>query len=71
MIIGPCPYCDEMLFNPICDEPPAFERKACEACGNIYWLKHSRIDAYTMTDEDFRKEFDVDDETKTIKEKKK
>lgn len=50
---------------------PLFQKIKTECCGKTIWLKHSRVDPTAWTDEDFRKEYDVDDEMKkiTIKDK--
>jgi hypothetical protein len=72
MIIGKCPYCDEIMFNPIPknSQLPAFGQVNCEDCGETAWLKYSRLTPEAYSIAAFEKEFDIDRETKTITRKK-
>ena len=71
MIFGGCPYddCDEPMFNPICDNPPMFQKITCEKCGRVVWLYHSRIDPVVYTEKGFSEKYEVDEATKSIREK--
>ncbi|UOF76909.1 hypothetical protein [Bacteriophage sp.] len=67
MIYGDCPYCDAPMDNPIVDGPlPCFQKLESECCGNVVWLKHSRIDPEAFTEEGFAKEYVIDHKAKTI-----
>lgn len=71
MIIGECPYgdCEGSLFIPSPDgKLPIMEKHNCESCKRVIWIKHSRVDPQSWTDEDFYKVFSVDEETKIITE---
>jgi len=70
MNFGDCPYCDKFLgLLPCPDKTPAFAKIKCEHCGKEIWYRFSRVDPQAWRVEDFEKEFEVDDELKTIKEK--
>jgi len=73
VIIGKCPYddCDEQMWNCICDDPPKFQRLVCEKCGRVIWLYHSRIDPVAYTEKGFFEKYDLNEATKSIKEKAK
>lgn len=67
MIMGACPYCDQHMMNPIAGLPlPRFQKIKTECCGKTIWLLHSRVDPKAYTDEDFREEYEVNEETKSI-----
>ena len=69
MIIGDCPYpdCDEYMHNPIADgELPQFQKLLCGKCNRTIWLYHSRFGPMAYTEEDFNKEFEVDEVAKSI-----
>lgn len=69
MIFGECPYCEQPVVNHLArDRPlPCFEKVECESCKKWYWLKHSRVDPEAWTDEEFRKLYEINEETKAIK----
>ncbi len=67
MIIGDCPYCNEIVTNAMPDSSPAFCKPTCDSCGKNYWLLCSRIESQAYTIENFEKEYNVDEETKSIK----
>jgi hypothetical protein len=71
MIFGECPYddCNEPIVNPICDDAPKFQRLVCEKCGRVIWLYHSRLDPVAYTEKAFAEKYDLDEATKSIKEK--
>lgn len=43
MIIGECPYCDQVVTKSL-GEAGAFSKETCQHCMKTYWLKHSRVD---------------------------
>jgi len=71
MISGECPYedCDEPIFIPCADKCPAFQKIICEKCKRVFWEKHSRINPEGFTEEDFYKKYEVNEETREIKER--
>ena len=69
MIVGSCPYdCGGHLWLSIA-EAPAIQRHDCDECGRTIWTYHSRLNPWSMTDEDFRAEYDVDDESKSVRKR--
>jgi hypothetical protein len=68
MIIGSCPYegCDGAIWLPVADPPPRIQKHDCEKCGRVIWTRHSRIDPWSMTDENFRREYVVDEATHSV-----
>lgn len=68
MIFGECPYtdCDEQFTMAVPDTTPAFEHRTCEKCKRTFWEYHSRIEPRAYTEEDFAKEFEVNEENKSI-----
>ena len=73
MIIGECPYnnCNEPLMIGVEDgaQLPAFYPHYCEGCKRKIWTKMTRIDPASWTEEDFLRDFNVNEETKNITEK--
>lgn len=71
MIFGECPYndCNQQMMNSICDTPPMFQKLVCEKCGRVIWLYHSHIEPVAYTEESFAEKYDLDEETKSIKDK--
>lgn len=69
MIMGDCPYdgCIEPLFIPCAEQTPAFERHVCEGCRGVIWTRHSRIDPWSMTEDEFLSAYEVDDETRAVR----
>lgn len=70
MIIGGCPYddCNAPLMTPIATAGMV-ERHECKHCQRTIWTYHSRIDPWSMTDDDFRQEWDVNEEEKTTRKR--
>lgn len=68
MILGACPYCNADFMIPT-GRTGAYERRICDSCNKTSWLYHSRVDPHSYTDEDFKKLYDVNEETKTIRKK--
>lgn len=71
-VLGSCPYdeCSGALFLGEPDAPfPVFQKHECNECGNVIWTKFSRINPCSWTEEGFKKEFEVDEKSKSIKEK--
>lgn len=60
MIIGECPYCNETECNAIpgSADLPVLGKVQCAKCGEVYWLKYSRVEpkAYKL---DYFKEGDI------------
>jgi len=70
MNFGACPYCDGfmgMFVTP--DNTPVYTIVQCESCGRDVWYKLSRIDPMAWTVEGFLEEFDVDEDSMTIRPK--
>jgi hypothetical protein len=67
MILGNCIYCDEPFSFSV--DPVGMRRHKCEACKKIMWTRTSRIDSWSMKEEDFLKEYEVNEETKEITKK--
>jgi len=68
MMIGNYPCCDEPLMIALPDvRLPTYVPDVCPKCGANVWHKMSRVDPTSLTDEDFHKEFVVDEVTKSIK----
>lgn len=49
MIIGECPYCNNINMTPIGPQG-AWSKESCGGCKKDYWLQHSRLDpmAYAL-----------------------
>ena len=71
MIFGECPYndCNQSMMNHITNSLPTFQKLTCEKCGRVIWLYHSRIEPIAYTEEDFLEKYDLDEETKSIRNK--
>lgn len=69
MIFGECPYddCSEPFTTSMAEQTPVFEKLKCEKCGRQFMEYHSRIQPEGYTMEDFEKEFELDESTKSIK----
>ena len=68
MIFGDCPYddCGAGLMLGIADPAGRYQKHECDECGRTIWTYHSRMVPHSMTDEDFRAEWEIDEETKTL-----
>lgn len=71
MIFGECPYedCDEPFTTFMAECTPVFEKIKCEKCGRFFMELHSRIQPEGFTMDDFNKKYEVNEETKEIKER--
>ena len=70
MIFGSCPYCDNSFAHGLPDgDLPCFAQNTCEHCHKIFWTKYSRVDPQSWTEEDFRHEFEIDEEQHRIQRK--
>jgi hypothetical protein len=72
MNYGGCPYddCNHLLMFELPDKPlPVVMPLTCDGCGRRIWYKFSRVDPMAWTDEGFREEWEIDEETKSIKKK--
>ena len=70
--MGDCPYedCKGYVWEDEGDKPlPLFTKHECETCHRIIWTYLSRIIPYSMTEADFLAKYEVDEATKSIKEK--
>lgn len=73
MVIGICAYegCTEGLMLNIPNIPlPAFVPHDCEGCGREMWTKLSRVDPKSYTQENFLKEYSINEKTKQITKRK-
>ncbi len=60
MILGACPTCDESLMIPLlAGQLPSCERHDCDPCGEVLWTKHSRWNPWSLTEDEFFKEYTV------------
>jgi hypothetical protein len=67
MILGEYPCCDGPLCIVLPDaDLPVYSPEICPYCGVKVWHKFSRVDPESWTDDDFRKEFDVDEEKRHV-----
>ncbi len=67
MITGECPYCDRVITNAMPDKSPAFLKGVCPNCKKDYWLKASRIQSTAYTEEEFFRNYEIDEKTRSIK----
>ncbi len=67
MIIGECPYCENVIVNAMPDRSPAYCRPTCETCGKTYWLRCSRISSVAYTEEEFERLHEIDAKNRSIK----
>ena len=73
MIFGECPYdnCSELLWIPIAEKCPVYERHECEKCKRVIWTYHSRVDPHSYTEKDFYEDYTVNKKTKQVEPIKK
>ena len=69
MIIGSYPCCNETLVLEY--EGPGFCKEECPHCNTTVWHKMSNLDPCSYTEEQFLTLFEIDETTRTIKEKSK
>lgn len=70
MISGSYPCCDgDLTLSVEGIDTPVIQREICPHCGALVWHKLSRLDPESWTDVEFRKFYDVNDETKVAKPK--
>jgi len=71
MIIGSCPYnkCKGRIWLG-CDDwhMPSLYKHECESCKQTIYTKITRVDPQSWTLENFLKLYQIDEETKTVKE---
>ena len=67
MIFVNCNHCDELYTTNY--EMGKVEKHKCEKCGKTIWIVHSNIDPVSYTDEDFKKEYSIDEKTKVLTKK--
>lgn len=51
MIIHNCIECDFCELIPIAPQCPAWEKYICPECKTIQWIRHSRIDPMTYSED--------------------
>ena len=51
MIFHNCINCDYLELIPIADKCPAYQKYKCPECGEVQWIKHSRIDPTTYSED--------------------
>lgn len=64
MIMHNCIECDEFELIPIADgQLPKFQKYTCPKCSTVQWIKHSRLDPTTYSED----MVEVDEENKSVK----
>lgn len=71
MIIGEYPCCDGPLMIWLPPDCPKVEREICPHCGAAVWHYLARLNPQSWTEAAFLEEWEVDQETKSVKRKKK
>jgi hypothetical protein len=68
MVLGSCPYegCDGALMLASPEKMPVYERHQCEDCGGWIWTLHSRIEPWSLPEDEFLKRYSVDGKTRVI-----
>ena len=68
MIFGDCPYedCDGVHVVNFAGIR-VFQKLICEHCNREYWMLHSRVEPEAYTPDELAKEYEIDEETKTLK----
>ncbi len=67
MIMHSCIKCDNSVMIPIAEgQLPVMQKFTCEECGTTQYIKHSRLDPETYSED----MVEVDEVTKSIKIKK-
>lgn len=69
MIFGSYPCCDGELTLAMPDRSGTYAREICPHCSTPVWHKFSRIQSQSWTEEVFLRIYEIDDETKQIREK--
>lgn len=63
MILHTCIECDYFELIPVADVCPAMQKYTCPECNTVQWIRHSRIDPETYSDDMVV----VDEETKSVR----
>jgi len=63
MILHNCIECDYSEMIPCADQCPVFQKYICPECKTIQWIKHSRFDPETYSND----MIEVDEKTKQVK----
>jgi hypothetical protein len=70
-IMGKCGYDDCTHFAiraiPEGHRLPLWSKEICDGCKRVVWVKYSRVDPIVYSEDDFNKEFEIDEATKQIK----
>ncbi len=69
MIFGTCPNCDANVSNALPSPSGVWAKIKCEECKKFYWLYHSRIQSFAITEEEFGRDYIIDRAKKTIQRK--
>ena len=51
MIMHNCIECDDFQMIPIAPKCPAYQKYTCPKCKTVQWIKHSRIEPVTYSEE--------------------
>ena len=63
MIFHNCINCDELELIPLAGgQLPVFQKYECPKCNTIQWIKHSRLNPQTYSED----MVEVDEETKVV-----
>lgn len=65
---GQCPHCNGSIIIDLLMDG-SYSRRTHGHCEGLYWILHSKNGTRTMTDIDFRKFFDVDNDTLAVHRK--
>ena len=66
MIFGNYPCCDADLCIAVPEKTPVYFREICPSCGVAVWHRLSRFDPESWTEEEFLKEYRVDQATEHV-----
>lgn len=69
MIFGQYPCCGADLAIPMPEQTPKYLPENCPACGAKVWHVLSRACPESFTEDDFLQRYEVNHETKTIRER--
>jgi hypothetical protein len=59
-----CIHCDHFEMIALAEgQLPQVSRHVCPSCGTVQWIKHSRVDPCTYSED----EVEVDEETRTFR----
>lgn len=70
MIFGVYPCCEGGLCLSLPESAPKMAKEDCPHCGARVWHLLSRLDPQSWTEADFLAEYEVDEETRSIKKRR-